>query len=58
MTHFCFASEWKGHILRAELVALNVVFKALYTVKVLCALNKTELKNKQKKIYRYQIGEL
>lgn len=34
------------------------LFKALHTVRVLCALIKPELKNKQKVIYRYQIGEL
>lgn len=55
---FFFASEWKGHILRAEPVALNAVFKVLHTVRVLCALNKPELKNKRKDIYRHQIREL
>lgn len=39
-------------------MALNAVFKALYTVRVLCALNKSELKNKQKDICRYQISIL
>lgn len=59
MTHFLFvASERKGQILRAEPVSLNAVFKALYTVRLLYALNKPELKNKQKGMYRYQIREL
>lgn len=52
---FFFASEWKGHILRAEPVALNAVFKTFYTIRVLCALSKPELENKQNYIYRYQI---
>lgn len=41
----------------AEPEALNVVLKGLYTVRLLCALNRPELKNKQKDTFKYQFRE-